>query len=132
VAIDERLASSQYEPYCREGHGADQALKDLSFHLSAYMSASSNLGRLLVVDWASSHGPWDDMLAFIFDGGVLSADHQRQIHLSDSERDAYGSATSRKPPSCYYRMSGAGLNRRSSRVALLSGTTAYLHDGRQT
>jgi hypothetical protein len=42
------------------------------------------------------------MLAFIFDGGVLSADHQRQIHLSDSERDAYGSATSRKPPSCYY------------------------------
>jgi hypothetical protein len=89
VAIDERLASSQYEPYCREGHVADQALKDLSFHLSAYMSASSNLGRLLVVDWASSHGPWDDMLAFIFDGGVLSADHQRQIRLSDSERDAY-------------------------------------------
>ena len=29
-------------------------------------------GALLVVDWVSPHGPWDDLLAFIFDGGELS------------------------------------------------------------
>jgi 8-oxo-dGTP diphosphatase len=32
------------------------------------------------------------MLAFIFDGGVLSADHQRQIHLRDGQRDGYWSS----------------------------------------
>ncbi|HEX7658864.1 MAG TPA: NUDIX domain-containing protein [Pseudonocardiaceae bacterium] len=26
-------------------------------------------GRLVCVDWVSPHGPWDDLLAFIFDGG---------------------------------------------------------------
>ncbi|MEV4842182.1 NUDIX hydrolase [Micromonospora matsumotoense] len=28
-------------------------------------------GRLLVVDWVAPHGPWDDSLMFVFDGGVL-------------------------------------------------------------
>lgn len=27
---------------------------------------------LLVVDWVSPHGHWDDLLAFIFDGGELN------------------------------------------------------------
>src|ERR1044071_2627079 len=26
-------------------------------------------GRLLVVDWVAPHGPWDDCLMFLFDGG---------------------------------------------------------------
>ncbi|MFM9448278.1 NUDIX domain-containing protein [Streptomyces acidiscabies] len=25
---------------------------------------------LLVVDWVAPHGPWDDQIAFVFDGGV--------------------------------------------------------------
>src|SRR6266511_641762 len=29
------------------------------------------IGRLLCVDWVSPHGPWDDLLMFVFDGGVL-------------------------------------------------------------
>ena len=29
------------------------------------------LGRLLVVDWVPPHDPWDDLLAFVFDGGRL-------------------------------------------------------------
>jgi ADP-ribose pyrophosphatase YjhB (NUDIX family) len=32
------------------------------------------LHGLLVVDWVGPHGPWDDQLAFVFDGGVLAAD----------------------------------------------------------
>ncbi len=29
------------------------------------------VGSLLCVDWVAPHGPWDDLLAFVFDGGVL-------------------------------------------------------------
>ncbi|MEV2272914.1 NUDIX hydrolase [Nonomuraea africana] len=29
------------------------------------------IGRLLVVDWVPPHGPWDDSLMFIFDGGTI-------------------------------------------------------------
>jgi 8-oxo-dGTP diphosphatase len=29
------------------------------------------VGDLLCVDWVSPHGPWDDLLNFIFDGGTL-------------------------------------------------------------
>lgn len=29
---------------------------------------------LLVVDWGAPHGPWDDQIAFIFDGGTLGSD----------------------------------------------------------
>ncbi|HWG65189.1 MAG TPA: NUDIX domain-containing protein, partial [Streptosporangiaceae bacterium] len=31
------------------------------------------VGDLLCVDWVSPHGPWDDLLNFIFDGGTLTA-----------------------------------------------------------
>ncbi|PGH41883.1 NUDIX hydrolase [Micromonospora sp. WMMA1996] len=29
------------------------------------------IGPMLVVDWVAPHGPWDDSLMFVFDGGVL-------------------------------------------------------------
>ena len=29
-------------------------------------------GALLVVDWVAPHGPWDDSLMFIFDGGTIT------------------------------------------------------------
>jgi ADP-ribose pyrophosphatase YjhB (NUDIX family) len=40
-------------------------------------------GRLLVVDWVAPHGPWDDCLMFLFDGGVLSAEQQAAIRLEE-------------------------------------------------
>ncbi|GIH06665.1 hypothetical protein Rhe02_47320 [Rhizocola hellebori] len=40
-------------------------------------------GRLLVVDWVAPHGPWDDSLMFVFDGGVLSAEDQAAIRLEE-------------------------------------------------
>jgi 8-oxo-dGTP diphosphatase len=42
-------------------------------------------GRLLVVDWVAPHGPWDDSLMFIFDGGVLTAEQRSKITLRDNE-----------------------------------------------
>ncbi|MET7520436.1 NUDIX hydrolase [Streptomyces sp. NPDC005480] len=41
--------------------------------------------RLLVVDWVAPHGPWDDQIAFIFDGGTLANDTVNQLSLHDGE-----------------------------------------------
>lgn len=35
---------------------------------------------LLVVDWVAPHGPWDDQIAFIFNGGTLQADEAIRPH----------------------------------------------------
>ncbi|WP_406453448.1 NUDIX hydrolase [Streptomyces sp. NBC_00876] len=42
---------------------------------------------LLVVDWIPPHGPWDDQIAFVFDGGILdtrTALRPRDEELSDA------------------------------------------------
>jgi 8-oxo-dGTP diphosphatase len=44
-----------------------------------------DLGVLLVVDWVPPHGPWDDLLVFIFDGGVLDRHGQAAITLDPAE-----------------------------------------------
>jgi ADP-ribose pyrophosphatase YjhB (NUDIX family) len=43
------------------------------------------LHALLVIDWVPPHGPWDDQLAFIFDGGILSASQRAQLRPCDGE-----------------------------------------------
>jgi 8-oxo-dGTP diphosphatase len=40
---------------------------------------------LLCVDWVSPHGPWDDTLAFVFDGGTLQPSQVGAIRLLDGE-----------------------------------------------
>lgn len=42
-------------------------------------------GRVLVLDWISPHGPWDDQLLFIFDGGVLPDGEAAQLEPRDPE-----------------------------------------------
>ncbi|MFD7459139.1 NUDIX domain-containing protein [Streptomyces sp. NPDC059868] len=37
------------------------------------------LRGLLVVDWVAPHGPWDDQLAFIFDGGTLDEEQADRL-----------------------------------------------------
>jgi 8-oxo-dGTP diphosphatase len=44
-------------------------------------------GPLLCVDWVPPHGPWDDLLAFVFDGGVLAPDIH--LRLTDGELNGY-------------------------------------------
>jgi 8-oxo-dGTP pyrophosphatase MutT (NUDIX family) len=43
------------------------------------------VGDLLVVDWVAPHGPWDDSLMFVFDGGVLDAARAAMIRPADAE-----------------------------------------------
>jgi ADP-ribose pyrophosphatase YjhB (NUDIX family) len=42
-------------------------------------------GRILVLDWVGPHGPWDDQLVFIFDGGILRPEQAAAIQISDPE-----------------------------------------------
>ncbi|MEU4999706.1 NUDIX hydrolase [Streptomyces sp. NPDC021622] len=46
------------------------------------------LRGLLCVDWVAPHGPWDDQLAFIFDGGTLTPDVSASLHPQDHELSA--------------------------------------------
>ncbi|MFC9085903.1 NUDIX domain-containing protein [Nocardiopsis dassonvillei] len=43
------------------------------------------LGRLLCVDWVAPHGPWDDLLMFVFDGGSVSPEQAESLHPVDDE-----------------------------------------------
>jgi 8-oxo-dGTP diphosphatase len=85
-------------------------------------------GRLLVIDWVSPHGPWDDSLIFLFDGGVLGETAQAQITLPDGELNEWKFCT---PKECVrllrpyvWRRAESGL------VAASTGSFVYLHDGR--
>ncbi|MEU7115052.1 NUDIX hydrolase [Streptomyces sp. NPDC046182] len=40
---------------------------------------------LLVVDWVAPHGPWDDQIAFIFNGGILAPDQAARLTPQDDE-----------------------------------------------
>jgi 8-oxo-dGTP diphosphatase len=85
------------------------------------------VGNLLCIDWVSPHGPWDDLLNFIFDGGTL--DHQAisSLQLLDDELRAFefcdeGQAKERLRPYVWRRVQAA-LD------AIATGQARYLQDG---
>ena len=85
------------------------------------------VGALLCVDWVSPHGPWDDLINFIFDGGVLNAEATRGIKLLDEELRAFEfcdqeQAGERLRPYVWRRVSIA-LD------ALKSGRSQYVENG---
>lgn len=47
------------------------------------------VGRLLVLEWQPPRGPWDDLLTFVFDGGVLDEDAVRGLKIGDGELRAF-------------------------------------------
>ncbi|MGH3678892.1 MAG: NUDIX domain-containing protein [Natronosporangium sp.] len=86
------------------------------------------VGGLLCVDWVAPHGPWDDLLAFVFDGGELTGDQISEIRLHDQELAAYEFCTpaqaQRRLRPYVWRRIAAALE------ALRVGRTVYLLDGR--
>ncbi|MET7765686.1 NUDIX hydrolase [Streptomyces sp. NPDC005393] len=52
------------------------------------------LRGLLCVDWVAPHGPWDDQLAFIFNGGTLTESQARSLYPRDYELSACEFVTS--------------------------------------
>jgi ADP-ribose pyrophosphatase YjhB (NUDIX family) len=85
------------------------------------------VGALLCVDWVSPHGPWDDLLNFIFDGGALNTSEIAALQLVDSELRAFefcdeGQSKERLRPYVWRRASAA-------LEALGTGRARYLQDG---
>jgi 8-oxo-dGTP diphosphatase len=85
------------------------------------------VGSLLCIDWVSPHGPWDDLINFIFDGGMLDEQTIASMHLADDELRAYelcdeGQVKERLRPYVWRRVSAA-------LEALTTGRARYLQDG---
>lgn len=82
---------------------------------------------LLCVDWVPPHGPWDDTLAFVFDGGTLHPNQIAKIRLLDGELATFRFCTEQEAeqllrPYVWKRVRVA-LN------ASCTGCTRYLQDG---
>lgn len=85
------------------------------------------IGALLAVDWVSPHGPWDDSLMFIFDGGTLSDQQIASLSLPDGELRALEfcteqDAAKRLRPYLWLRAAAA-------LKTLRAGQVLYLQDG---
>ncbi|MEV0346077.1 NUDIX hydrolase [Nonomuraea sp. NPDC050680] len=85
---------------------------------------------LVCVDWVAPHGPWDDLLTFIFDAGTLTADEITTLRITDAELAAFDFCTSdqaqkRLRPYVWARLAAAI-------TAADTGTVAYLHNGHPT
>jgi ADP-ribose pyrophosphatase YjhB (NUDIX family) len=100
----------------------------LERELTEELSITPTVGPLLCVEWVPPHGPWDDLLAFIFDAGVIASADLARVRLADGELSGYEFCTSvqaeqRLRPNVYRRLTTA-LH------ALESGRPGYLQDGR--
>lgn len=57
----------------------------LARELAEELGISRDIGRPLVVEWVGAHGPWDDQIAFVFDGGVMTDSDIAAVRVSDPE-----------------------------------------------
>jgi 8-oxo-dGTP diphosphatase len=87
-----------------------------------------SVGTLLVVDWVAPHGPWDDSLMFIFDGGMINEDggelRPADDELLDCRFTTPEEARSLLRPYVWNRMAQA-------LAAVTAGAPRYLTDGRR-
>jgi len=89
-----------------------------------------DVGDLLCVDWVSSHGPWDDSLMFIFDGGIVTPEQIANVRLLDGELAEFRFCTEEEIP----RLLRSSLWRRAQAAfdALRTGHARYLQDAHPT
>lgn len=84
-------------------------------------------GQLLCIDWVSPHGPWDDSLMFIFDGGILTEHQIANLGLHDNELTAFKFCTedeaAKRLRPYIWRRTHAALD------ALRAGKAPYMQDG---
>ncbi|MET8183814.1 NUDIX hydrolase [Streptomyces sp. NPDC005336] len=81
---------------------------------------------LLVVDWVAPHGPWDDQIAFIFEGGHLDTAEELRPHdeeLSEARFVAWDRARQLLRKRMRDRLDAALR-------AVDEGRPVYLRDGR--
>lgn len=100
----------------------------LQREISEELGIDLEVGAMLCVDWVPPHGPWDDLLAFVFDGGILATSQVAAIRLLDGELNGFEmctpeQATGRLRPHVWRRLNAA-------LSALGDGQVRYLQDGR--
>jgi 8-oxo-dGTP pyrophosphatase MutT (NUDIX family) len=47
------------------------------------------IGRPLAIEWVAAHGPWDDQVVFVFDGGTLTTEAAAAVRVRDRELAAW-------------------------------------------
>lgn len=103
----------------------DGLLRELKEELN--LELTSGQLSLACIDWVSPHGPWDDSLMFIFDGGQLDAAQISHLHPDRDELDHYAFLN---PEEAQHRLRPyAWLRVEAALKAAESQTVAYLHDG---
>jgi len=91
------------------------------------LGLQAHIGPLLVTDWVPPHGPWDDSIAYIFDGGVLPEQEIQAINMPDGELRGFRFCNREDieqlvRPRLWRRL-------KSTFNALASGDGVYLEDG---
>lgn len=81
-------------------------------------------GTLLCLDWVAPHGPWDDLLAFVFDAGELTSRQVAGLQLHDDELAAFEFCTEQEAqqrlrPYVWRRIAAALEALRTSRAVYL-------------
>lgn len=95
--------------------------------LKEELNLDLRVGRLLCIDWVAPQEPWDDLIVFIFDAGVLTEQEISTLRPVDNELTAFEfcneeQAAQRLRPYVWQRTQAA-LD------ALATGTTHYLNGG---
>lgn len=95
--------------------------------LKEELGIDAQVGGLLCIDWVSPHGPWDNLVSFIFDGGVMDGSAIANLRLADGELAAFefcdeGQVKERLRPQVWRRVAAA-------LETLTTGRAQYLQDG---
>jgi len=99
----------------------------LERELREELDLSVPIGPMLVADWVPPHGPWDDLMAFVFDGGTLYPRQLAAIHLLDGELEGFAMFD---PAEAMRRLRPRAARRLSAALAALAtGRASYLQDG---
>ncbi|MFF2374824.1 NUDIX domain-containing protein [Streptomyces xiamenensis] len=88
-----------------------------------------SLRGLLVLDWIASHGPWDDQLAFVFDGGSLAADEVSELRPQGDDGEVRRIAFVHADEAVSWLPQRTGLRLAAAMNALKSGQLVYLRNG---
>jgi 8-oxo-dGTP pyrophosphatase MutT (NUDIX family) len=91
------------------------------------LGLSVEIAALLCVDWVPPHGPWDDTVVLVFDGGTLSPDAIAALKIGDDELSDFRFCSPEQAAGllrpCVWERAANAL------AALRAGGARYLHRG---
>lgn len=95
--------------------------------LQEELGLTLRIGDLLCVDWIAPHEPWDDLLAFLFDGGTVTNDQTANLTLDGDELSEYRFCT--QPQAAQYLRPYVWRRVQAALEALKTGKMRYLQNG---